>query len=316
MVLVVKCLICNKELTYTQCDPSELIAHIKREHPSVGKRSGKPATVHKEAKTKSERRVESDIRESLIKNSTSLENLIDKEVQTNIVWNNFEMINRKQQVDSISPSQLSKGFASDSNVTVLNQQMSSTQQSKDSSSSSKVTVVRKPSSSTPTPRQTVSSPARLSDVKKVSKKTSPNQRKEQLSRERIQMNVGNDSPVVYTPNESFKPNEQASSSERKRVKFYKTSIERWQPVGDDKIHCPRCLSHKRPIVRTHTERVTESSFVSTLLMTCWPFCLSPCLFPEPTHEKLHCPVCNLHLGTYDHQRKTVMLNPKLQEIEH
>jgi hypothetical protein len=35
MVLVVKCLICNKELTYTKGNPSELITHLKFEHPSL-----------------------------------------------------------------------------------------------------------------------------------------------------------------------------------------------------------------------------------------------------------------------------------------
>lgn len=40
MVLVVKCLICNEELTYTQGDPSILVAHIKFEHPHLHQKKG------------------------------------------------------------------------------------------------------------------------------------------------------------------------------------------------------------------------------------------------------------------------------------
>jgi hypothetical protein len=39
MVLVVKCLICQKELTYTKGDPSPLVAHVKFEHPNLNKKS-------------------------------------------------------------------------------------------------------------------------------------------------------------------------------------------------------------------------------------------------------------------------------------
>lgn len=41
MVLVVKCLICNKELTYTQGDSSILVAHFKFEHSSLKDKKGK-----------------------------------------------------------------------------------------------------------------------------------------------------------------------------------------------------------------------------------------------------------------------------------
>lgn len=40
MVLVVKCLICNKELTYTQGDPSILVTHFKFEHSNHRKGGG------------------------------------------------------------------------------------------------------------------------------------------------------------------------------------------------------------------------------------------------------------------------------------
>lgn len=132
------------------------------------------------------------------------------------------------------------------------------------------------------------------------------------NRERLQMHAGRDAKVLFMKNDPAKPEQQEQSQDPKqKAKFYKTSIEKWRPVGDAKIHCPRCQSHKRPIVLTHTERVTESSFVSMLIMTCWPLCFAPCLFPEPTHENLHCPVCRFHLGIYDHQQKIVLCNPKL-----
>lgn len=38
MVLVVKCLICNEELTYTQGDPAILVAHVKFEHPNLNQK--------------------------------------------------------------------------------------------------------------------------------------------------------------------------------------------------------------------------------------------------------------------------------------
>lgn len=288
MVLVVKCLICNKELTYLQSDPSELVAHVRLEHPSVNQRTRKSTTKHNEARAKAAH----DIEQSLSRNSESLQSLIDREVQTDIIWSHFEK---------------------------MNQQVSTPRSSKDSASGSTNVITKTPPLS---PRQTASSPARLSDerkkiddktpLKKVPVTTTDQQKTRRSSQEKIQMRIGNDAKVLFTSkNPSNQTLADESKPERKRVKFYKTSIERWQPVGDEKIHCPRCQSHKRPIIRTHTERVTESSFLSTLLMTCWPFCLAPCLFPEPTHEKLHCPVCNFHLGIYDHQKKIVMPNPEI-----
>lgn len=35
MVLVVKCVICQKKLIYTKGDPSPLVAHAKFDHPSL-----------------------------------------------------------------------------------------------------------------------------------------------------------------------------------------------------------------------------------------------------------------------------------------
>lgn len=85
MVLVVKCLICNKELNYTHCDPSELIQHVKTEHPLVGQRTRKS----KESLSGSRERLGSDLKYSLKRNSDSLRSLIDKEIQTEVDWSYF-----------------------------------------------------------------------------------------------------------------------------------------------------------------------------------------------------------------------------------
>lgn len=93
----------------------------------------------------------------------------------------------------------------------------------------------------------------------------------------------------------------------KHKRIYKTSIQKWSPVGDDKIECPRCHSLKRPTVKTQTEHVSNSSFFSSLLMTCWPCCLSSVfLFPAPSRENLHCAICNYHYGIYDHKLKRIL----------
>lgn len=83
-------------------------------------------------------------------------------------------------------------------------------------------------------------------------------------------------------------------------KCYRTTIEKWKPIGNDKILCPRCKALKRPIVRTFTQQTTQSPLKTALLLTCWPLCAAPCIVPEPTHENLHCRVCNYEFGIYDH----------------
>lgn len=267
MVLIVKCLICNKELTYTQDDPKDLITHMKREHPLVQGRK-----KHSEDQDFREK-VKKDWRQSLEFNAEILNSLIDKEVQTEVDWNYFV-------------------------------KMSDTQQNKRSSKSSTKTqdtvieILSPPKSS--------SAPAKLSlDQKyageriplKNSSTSTSKSKNDRFQNEAIEMNTVRDGQKLR----------------EKRNKFYKTSIEKWRPVGNEKIHCPRCESHKRPIVRTHTERVTQSSIASSLLLTCWPICFAPCFFPEPTRENLHCPVCNYYLGVYDHRAKKVLSNPNLAD---
>jgi LITAF-like zinc ribbon domain len=139
------------------------------------------------------------------------------------------------------------------------------------------------------------------DTRNASEKTPLRQK----PKRELQMELGESSRVLYTKEET--------PENHRRPTCFKTTIEKWRPVGDEKIHCPRCESFKRPIVRTHTERVTQSSLKSTLMMTCWPLCFAPCLFPPPTHEKLCCRVCNFYFGIYDHKNQKVLVNPELLE---
>ena len=258
MVLVVKCLICSKELAYTQSDPSELISHVKSEHPLVNQRTTRKAT----------KKDKIDLRQSLDLNAKSFKELIDREIQTDINWKDFYKMN-PQPTSSKQSSSTNRSSASES-----------------------VTVSK------------ISSP-RGSDSRRKSNESTPLKPQSQR-RESVELKVGKNAKVLYS-----RGSNDSNRNFEKHVKFYKTSIETWRPVGDQKINCPRCKSIKRPIVRTHKERKTESSFMSTLFMTCWPCCFSPCMFPEPSHENLHCPVCDFHLGIYDHNLKTVVSNPRL-----
>lgn len=67
MVLVVKCLICQKELTYSHSNPVELIQHMKFEHP---------------LSRKSKQTVEKAIESSFGLNAENFKEFIDKSVQT------------------------------------------------------------------------------------------------------------------------------------------------------------------------------------------------------------------------------------------
>lgn len=268
MVLVVKCLICKEELTYTQNDPSELVKHVRENHPKAAKKS--------EVNQPLRERSEQDLRESLKLNSVRLKKLCDKEAQTEIVASYFVNMSQRKSKNSAG--------------SVKSLDLSSTQ----------------PLSPPP---KTASSPARISLDKGPSERTPlkvPTPTDQTSPRQSVQLTIGKHARASYVTNQANQQSSPPNRTNKASRKFYKTSIEKWQPIGDEKIHCPRCQSHKRPIVRTQTDRVTDSSFMNSLLMTCWPLCMSPCLFPEPTLESLHCPICNLRLGVYDHQKKQVV----------
>ena len=325
MVLVVKCLICHKELPYSKSDPSQLIDHVKTEHPTSHQRSRKSVVKNPERKFKAQNELE-----ILKRNSASLRSLVDKEIQTDFVWSHFMKMNKNE--DKAGSSQAVARSSKDMTSSPKN----SSRSSNDCKEDLKVTLINVPPKK---PLRSFSPPTSHEEnlnVERFKNKPSPNKPPrtfahrtdgdyspctskdficpmEKISDQKreIKMKVDKDAKVLYNAKReaTVSPNRKkdySKKTERKHRKFYKTSIEKWRPIGDEKIHCPRCQSHKRPIVRTETERTTESSFASTLVMTCWPLCFSPCLFPEPTHENLHCPVCNLHFGVYDHKKGIVL----------
>ena len=115
-------------------------------------------------------------------------------------------------------------------------------------------------------------------------------------------------PRYTTGNSEVQETETAiDDSTIKKNKLYRTSLQKWRP-GGQKISCPNCGETRQPVIRAHTERVAHSAFGASLIATCWPFCLAPCLFPEPFLEFIHCSVCDHYLGKYDHQQKLLSPN--------
>lgn len=336
MVLVVKCLICSKELNYEQNDLSELISHVRQEHPQIKQNSRKFNRPSDRQGDEFKQKAEESLNQSLRRNSMSFNSLIDNETQTDIVWSNLFKKMNKQKNTARSSKETPRTSKESFHQTPRSSKETHEQMARISSASPRVSEESKKHRSSDTtmilkspsaqPREVVSSPSRFSDdLQKFNERTrlktstpvkpTRNLTKQMKDLESVRLDVGKEAKVLFTKSEDEgKTLEfQKGSLAKKKMKFYKTSIEKWRPVGDEKIHCPRCQSHKRPVVRTHTERVTQSSFATTLLMTCWPLCMSPCLFPEPTQENLHCPVCNYHFGVYDHVLKVVMSNPELSQ---
>lgn len=84
MVLVVKCLICQKELTYTKGNPSPLVAHVKFDHPNLNQKKTLSEVNKKETFDKA-------VEASLGKNSKNIFTLINKSAQTDEKY--FKMSN-------------------------------------------------------------------------------------------------------------------------------------------------------------------------------------------------------------------------------
>lgn len=99
-----------------------------------------------------------------------------------------------------------------------------------------------------------------------------------------------------------------------RKRLYKTSIEKWRP-GVGVIFCPKCCKKNTPLVKSHTEKISTSTFGAACILTCWPFCFFPCLFPSPTKEYLHCPICDNFLGVYDKDKSCVRPNKQFVDDE-
>lgn len=108
--------------------------------------------------------------------------------------------------------------------------------------------------------------------------------------------------------------ESTKRSENLQKIYFKTSIEKWTPVGDRKIHCPRCQAYKRPVVKAQKEQTTDSSILSAFMAACFPLYCSPCcVLPKPKFEYLHCPICDFHLGIYDHDKNVMFPNPQVEQ---
>lgn len=135
--------------------------------------------------------------------------------------------------------------------------------------------------------------------------------------ERTPLKKGFAFPKVYADTRRGQDNKNSESfkrSENLQKIYYKTSIEKWRPVGDKKIHCPRCQAFKRPIVKVQKEKTTESSFLSAFMAACFPLYCSPCcVLPAPKFEYLHCPICDFHLGIYDHVKNIITSNPHVEQ---
>lgn len=88
MVLVVKCLICHKELEYSQEDPSELKRHLQIEHPSLNKSARE---VDKKQEVTKIRRADKAVGVNFVEISNSIRRpLKNQSCQTEIAMNNFQ----------------------------------------------------------------------------------------------------------------------------------------------------------------------------------------------------------------------------------
>lgn len=93
MVLFVKCLICQKELTYSQGDPSELVLHIRTEHPTINQKK-KQSELNQREKEK----FHQDLEISLGSNSRVLYKASDKSVQTDFEFNHIFNMNEGNKI--------------------------------------------------------------------------------------------------------------------------------------------------------------------------------------------------------------------------
>ncbi|KAM7343552.1 uncharacterized protein ACRADG_010546 [Cochliomyia hominivorax] len=96
--------------------------------------------------------------------------------------------------------------------------------------------------------------------------------------------------------------------------LYYTSIEKWSPVNGT-IHCPKCGCNKRPLIKTRAERFTYSECGTCCLLSCWPFCFLPFLWPTRNFEYLYCANCKTFLGLYDHSTNCIKPNRLYVTIE-
>ncbi|XP_055543755.1 uncharacterized protein LOC129729269 [Wyeomyia smithii] len=94
--------------------------------------------------------------------------------------------------------------------------------------------------------------------------------------------------------------------------LYRTTLNNWRP-GGLKITCPVCGKNRYPVIQSHHEHNSKSSWLVSILACCWPFCCLPCCFPKPKREFLHCSVCDAYLAMYDYDRDCIQPNFELFE---
>lgn len=78
----------------------------------------------------------------------------------------------------------------------------------------------------------------------------------------------------------------------------KLAVEKWRP-GKDQITCLKCGNTRRPVIRSYAEKVSTSPAGAACLLSLWPCCFMPFLFPPPTRHMLHCGSCGYLFGEYD-----------------
>lgn len=89
--------------------------------------------------------------------------------------------------------------------------------------------------------------------------------------------------------------------------LYRTSIEKWRP-SNGTIYCPKCGCNKRPLIKTRVGRFTYGKCSTCCLLSCWPFCFVPWLFPMRNQEYLYCVNCKTFLGLYDQNLNCIKPN--------
>jgi LITAF-like zinc ribbon domain len=341
MVLVVKCLICGKELNYSKSDPNELIIHVRNEHPYTSKAPKRNLPL----KHKSQE----DLRRTSAQTLKSIESLIQKTDLKPVGGTSVKRMTKRLSNDSAKSFQ-SAYSDSDEHFTTPMQTLSTIKEDDVVKAPSlralkyNGTSAERGSSPTPAPRRhnrTATITANPNDqtplLREISPKPPPRRRPVTVpgkphggmphkhvslrspnrSRDTIDVVAGKGAKVLYTKehDDANNPHHSSPPDNHEKKKSFKTSIERWRPVGDKKVQCPRCHSIKRPIVKTQTERFYESSLVSTVMMTCLPLCFSPCFVPLPAHDNLFCKVCNYHLGIYDHKKQLVFTNTAIESSD-
>ena len=361
MVLIVRCLICRKEFIYSSRDASELVLHIKIEHPLI---DVKKSFVFKKPSEDIHKTLTKEALEIYIKNSKVLNKLVDQEAQTLDVDN--ELIMDERMIDPVASKRIKESIERSHGSSKIShrpdrESVKSYNSPRDNSVSKelakRISKEVSPVESFRTPAESIESPTEsLFESKRISTELktpleSPTRnftpaelttRKSTEVRPLVESPTRKSTPAKLNPRETTlqangkhhipshrestpltfgrhqrystdnsavleTPTEIGDSSTMKRNKLYRTSLQKWRP-GGSKIMCPNCGENRQPIIRAHTERVSNSAFGASLIATCWPFCLAPCLFTEPFLEFIHCSVCDYYLGKYDHKQSVLVPN--------